>query len=85
MKTIGTDRTPPALTINASIETILGQERYLEKITEALYANQISYADELVALSEPEFKSIVGRTTSQNVQRVKRRLNELGLSFKSVV
>jgi hypothetical protein len=83
MKAIEADRTPQALLMNASIETIFGQERYLEKVTDTLYANQIRNAVDLVAMSEFEFRGLFGRITNQNVQRVKRRLKELRLSFKS--
>ena len=81
MTKVEVDQISSALMVNASIETIFGQERYLEKITEALYAHQIRYARELVALTEGEFNGIVGRTSSQNIQRVRERLNELRLSF----
>ena len=70
----------PALRV--SIDTILGQERYLEKITEELYRNGICYGYELADLSENEFRSLVGRTTEENVRRVKQRLSDLGLSFR---
>lgn len=73
---------PNTSALNASTYTILGQERYLEKITEDLYQNRIFYGRELVKLSESEFRMLVGRTTEANILRVKKRLSDIGLSFR---
>lgn len=75
------ERPIPALQV--SIDTILGQERYLENITEDLYRNGVCYGHELANLSEAEFRSLIGRTTEENIQRVKKRLRDLGIFFSA--
>lgn len=82
MGTLHQTRQQPIPAMQASVDTLLGQERYLEKITEELYRNRIYYGHELANLSETEFRRLVGRTTEDNIQRVKKRLYDIGLSFR---
>lgn len=86
MSVVEAEQPSTAAAINASIETVFGNERYLERVTDRLYAQGIRYVRELIALSAPEFIEIVGhRVSNHNIKRVNDRLKKLGLSFRQPI
>lgn len=82
MRRISEDREPSALQLNVSVETVFGQQRYLENLTKLLYSKNIRFASDVVALRETDFLKLAGRITRRNMSRVRARMQELGLSFR---
>lgn len=72
---------PSEAVLTTSIVTLLGSERYLERVCQKLYANAIYCVGDLISLTESDFEDVVGRTSMQNMMRIKARLQEAGLSF----
>jgi hypothetical protein len=67
---------------SVSTDTIFGCIRYLEKFTDRLYENGISYDTDISRLTKKEFEKAVGRTTKRNLEAAYERLNDLGISFR---
>jgi hypothetical protein len=65
-----------------SLTTIFGQVRYLESLTERLAKHDIFVGGQLEELTEQDFWRIVGRTTPDNKERVRDRMDELGMKFR---
>lgn len=75
------DKALESKALKYTTSTIFGNIRYLEKVTERLYANKITCGKDIAGLTEEQFLSIIGRTTKKNIERIKSHMKTLTLSF----
>ena len=75
--------TGETLAQKTSIHTLFGQLRYLGKVTDKLYKNNVCRGRDLENLTEEEFSKIIGDRTSPSVKRtIKARMSEMDLHFR---